>query len=164
MGLCLLETFSVNFLSLKLLLGILWELFKNNQWWFPSYHTDNLKRGFISLFRVILSDQSTIALLDYRVQTVRRRSDEEILPACLKKQSNFLPRSRLGANIGSWTSRLHMTEPNKICRSAKKTPATVTRMLGSGFLAATSFSAGWRPMPYWKDLNEMVEGQQHEGI
>jgi len=31
MGLNLLETFSVNFLRLKLLLGILWELFKNNQ-------------------------------------------------------------------------------------------------------------------------------------
>jgi len=30
-------------------------------------------------------------------------------------------------------------EPNKICRSARKMPASATRKLGSGFLAATSF-------------------------
>ena len=60
--------------------------------------------------------ESTIAVLDDRVQTVRQKSDEEFLPACLKKQSNFLPRLWLGGNIGSWTSRLHMTEPNKISR------------------------------------------------
>jgi len=39
------------------------------------------------LLRVILTDESTIALLDDRVQTVRQKSDEEFLPACLKKQT-----------------------------------------------------------------------------
>jgi len=50
-----------------------------------------LKHGFISLFQVIFSDESIIAvgLLEDRVQTVCRRSAEELLPSCLKKTVKF---------------------------------------------------------------------------
>jgi len=38
-GPSLLKTSAVNFLSQQLSLKMLWELFKNNQWCFSSYHT-----------------------------------------------------------------------------------------------------------------------------
>jgi len=82
---CLLKTLAVNFLSQHLLLKMLWKLFKNNQWWFPSYHTENLKHGFISLFQAIFLDESAIAVFGGRVQTVCRNSNEEFLLAYLKK-------------------------------------------------------------------------------
>ena len=48
------------------------------------------------MVQVTFSDESTIAVLDDKVQTVRRRSSEEFLPQRLKKTVNFLPRLRFG--------------------------------------------------------------------
>ena len=41
------------------------------------------------MFQVTFLDESTIAVLDDRVQTVRRRSGEKFLPQCRKKTSKF---------------------------------------------------------------------------
>ena len=41
------------------------------------------------MFQVFFLDESTIALLDGRVQTVRRRSGKMFLPQCLKKTVKF---------------------------------------------------------------------------
>ena len=144
MGPSLLKTSAVNFLSQQLLLKMLWELFKNNQWCFSSYHTENLKYRFISLFQVIFWDESTIAVLDDRMQTVLRSSDEEFLPAYLKKTVKILVKIMFGGNISLWTSRFNIIEPIKIRRSARETPASATvsyNKLRSGYLATISFSS-----------------------
>ena len=41
------------------------------------------------MFQIIFSDKLTIAVLDDRVKTIRRRSGEECLPECLKKTVKF---------------------------------------------------------------------------
>jgi len=96
-GLSILKTFAVNFRSQQLLLKMLWELLKNNRWWFPLYHTENLKHGLISLFQdIFLGMNQSFAVLDDRVQTVRRSSDEEFLPAYLNKTGKLLVRIMFG--------------------------------------------------------------------
>ena len=42
------------------------------------------------MFWISFSDESIIAVLDDRVQTVYRRTDEEFLPQCLKNPVKFL--------------------------------------------------------------------------
>ena len=62
-------------------------------------------------------DNSTIAVLDDRIQTVRRRSGEKFLPQCLKKTVKFPDLAWfVGQDHGLWeipvhgTSRLQVVE------------------------------------------------------
>ena len=65
------------------------------------------------MFQVAFSDESTIAVLDDRVQTVRRRPGEEFLPECLKKTVKFPTKIMVwGAISVHGTSRLHIVEGN----------------------------------------------------
>ena len=65
----------------------------------------------VNTFQVIFSDESTIAVLDDRVQTVRRRSGEEFLPECLKKTVKFPSKIMVwGAISVHGTSRLHIVQ------------------------------------------------------
>ena len=59
--------------------------------------------------RVVFSDESTIAVLDDRVQTVRRRPGEEFLPECLKKTVKFPTKIMVWGAISIFgPSRLHI--------------------------------------------------------
>jgi len=107
-GPSLLKTCAVNFLNQQLLLKMLWELFKNNQWCFSSYHIKNLKHGFISLFQVTFWDESTIAVLDDRVQTVCQVQMRNFCQHIWKRQAKFLSRSCMGGNVSLWTIRFHI--------------------------------------------------------
>ena len=63
------------------------------------------------MFQVVFSDESTIAVLEHRVQTVSRRSGEEFLPDCLKKTVKFPAKIMVwGAISVHGTSRLHIVE------------------------------------------------------
>ena len=63
------------------------------------------------MFQVVFSDESTIAVLEDRVQTVRRRSGEEFLPDCLKKTVKFPAKIMVWGAISVYgTSRLHIVE------------------------------------------------------
>ena len=60
---------------------------------------------------MILSDESTIAVLDDRVQSVRRRQGEEFKPECLKKTLKFPSKIMVwGAISVHGPSRLHIVE------------------------------------------------------
>jgi len=60
---------------------------------------------------VIFSDESTIAVLDDRVQSVRRRQGEEFKPECLKKTLKFPSKIMVwGAISVHGPSRLHIVE------------------------------------------------------
>lgn len=66
---------------------------------------------YFLLLQVVFSDESTIAVLDDRVQSVRRRSGEEFLPECLKKTVKFPAKIMVwGAISVHGTSRLHIVE------------------------------------------------------
>jgi len=43
-----------------------------------------------------------------------------------EKTVKFPAKIMVEGNAGAWTSRLHMTEPNKICRNARKMPVRAT--------------------------------------
>lgn len=59
--------------------------------------------------QVVFSDESTIAVLDDRVQTVRRRKGEEFNPQCLRKTVKFPQKIMVwGAISVHGTSRLHI--------------------------------------------------------
>jgi transposase len=61
--------------------------------------------------QVIFSDESTIAILDDRVQSVRRRPGEEFKPECLKKTVKFPQKIMVwGAISIHGTSRLFIVE------------------------------------------------------
>ncbi|KAK6187514.1 hypothetical protein SNE40_005520 [Patella caerulea] len=61
--------------------------------------------------RVIFSDESTIAVLDDRVQSVRRRRGEEFLPGCLRKTVKFPTKIMVwGAISVKGPSRLYIVE------------------------------------------------------
>ena len=63
------------------------------------------------MFQVVFLDESTIAVLEDRVQTVRRRSGEEFLPDCLKKTVKFPAKIMVWGAISVYgTSRLHIVE------------------------------------------------------
>lgn len=63
------------------------------------------------LFQVVFSDESTIAVLDDRVQTVRRRPGEEFHKDCLQKTVKFPTKIMVwGAISVHGTSRLHIVE------------------------------------------------------
>lgn len=63
------------------------------------------------LFQVTFSDESTIDILDDRIETVRRRSGEEFHPQCLKKTIKFPQKIMVwGAISIHGTSRLHVVE------------------------------------------------------
>lgn len=63
------------------------------------------------LVQVVFSDESTIAVLDDRVQTVRRRPGEEFLPQCLKQTVKFPTKIMVwGAMSVHGTSRLYIVE------------------------------------------------------
>ena len=56
-------------------------------------------------------DESTIAVIDDRVQTVRRRSADEFLPQCPKKTVKFPAKIMVwGAISVHGTSKLHIVE------------------------------------------------------
>ena len=58
---------------------------------------------------MVFSDESTIAVLDDRVQTVRRRKGEEFNPQCLRKTVKFPQKIMVwGAISVHGTSRLHI--------------------------------------------------------
>ena len=60
---------------------------------------------------MIFSDESTIAVLDDRVQSVRRRQGEEFKPECLKKTLKFPSKIMVwGAISVHGPSRLHIVE------------------------------------------------------
>ena len=60
---------------------------------------------------MIFSDKSTIAVLDDRVQSVRRRQGEEFKPECLKKTLKFPSKIMVwGAISVHGPSRLHIVE------------------------------------------------------
>ena len=59
----------------------------------------------------MFTDESTIAVLDDRVQTLRRRSGEEYLPACLKKTVKFPAKIMVWRDmLFNGISRLHIIE------------------------------------------------------
>ena len=61
--------------------------------------------------QVIFSDESTIDILDDRVQTVRRKPGEEYRPECLKKTVKFPAKIMIWGAISKYgTSRLHIVE------------------------------------------------------
>ena len=63
------------------------------------------------LFQVVFSDESTISVLDDRVQTVRRRPGEEFEPECLKKTIKHSQKIMVwGAISVHGTSRLKIVE------------------------------------------------------
>ena len=63
------------------------------------------------MYHVIFSDESAIAVLDNRVQTVRPRSGEKFLPECLKKTVKFPSKIMVwGAISVHGTSRLLIVE------------------------------------------------------
>jgi hypothetical protein len=65
------------------------------------------------MFQVAFSDESTIAVMEDRVQSVRRRPGEEFLPECLKKTVKFPTKIMVwGAISVHGTSRLHIVEGN----------------------------------------------------
>ena len=60
---------------------------------------------------MIFSDESTIAVLDDRAQSVRRRQGEEFKPKCLKKTLKFPSKIMVwGAISVHGPSRLHIVE------------------------------------------------------
>lgn len=60
---------------------------------------------------MIFSDESTISVLDDRVQSVRRRVGEEYKPECLKKTVKFPQKIMVwGAISVHGTSRIHIVE------------------------------------------------------
>lgn len=70
-----------------------------------------LLQSYFLLLQVVFSDESTIAVLDDRVQTVRRRPGEEFIPECLKKTVKFPAKIMVwGAISVHGTSRLHIVE------------------------------------------------------
>ena len=69
--------------------------------------------SYFLLLQVVFSDESTIAVLDDFVQTVRRRPGEEFSPECLKKTVKFSAKIMVwGAISVHGTSRLHIVEGN----------------------------------------------------
>ena len=63
------------------------------------------------LLQVMFSDESTIAILNDRTQTVRRRPGEEFLADCLKNTVKFPQKNMvLGAFSIHGTSRLHIVD------------------------------------------------------
>ena len=63
------------------------------------------------MLQVVFSDESTIAVLDDRVQTAKRRPGEEFLPDCLKKTVKFATKIMGWGAISVYgTSRLHIVE------------------------------------------------------
>ena len=63
------------------------------------------------MFQVVFSDEPTIAVLEDRVHTVRRRSGEEFLPDCLKKTVKFPVKIMIWEAISVYvTSRLHIVK------------------------------------------------------
>lgn len=67
--------------------------------------------SYFQLLQVVFSDESTIAVLDDRVQSVRRRPGEEFLPGCLKKTVKFPEKIMVwGAISVHGTSRLHIVQ------------------------------------------------------
>lgn len=63
------------------------------------------------MLQVVFSDESTIAVLDDRVQSVRRRPGEEFLPECLVKTVKFPQKIMVwGAISVHGTSRLNIVE------------------------------------------------------
>ena len=60
---------------------------------------------------MVFSDESTIAVLDDRVQSVRRRPGEEFQPDCLQKTVKFPQKIMVwGAISVHGTSLLHIVE------------------------------------------------------
>lgn len=70
-----------------------------------------LRTVCFNLFQVVFSDESTIQVLDDRIQTVRRRSGEQFKAECLKKTLKFPQKIMVWGAI-SWhgTSRLHIVD------------------------------------------------------
>ena len=65
------------------------------------------------MFQVIFSDESTIAVLNDKVQTVRRRFDKKFLPQYLKKTVKFSAKIKIWGKISvHGISRLHIVEGN----------------------------------------------------
>ena len=61
------------------------------------------------MFQVIFSDESTIGVFNDKVQTVRQRSGEELLPECSKKTVKFPSKIMVWGTISvHGTSRLHI--------------------------------------------------------
>ena len=82
-------------------------------WRFIISMTVPLLLSYFLLLQVVFSDESTIAVLDDCVQTVRRRPGEEFLPECLKKTVKFSAKIMVwGAISVHGTSRLHIVEGN----------------------------------------------------
>ena len=136
---------------------MLWELFKNNQWCLSAYHTENIK---LLCFGLFFGMNQPLQYLMTGCRQFAKVLTRNFCQHICKRQAKFLSRSCLGGNVSLLPSRFYIIEPKKICRSARKTPASATvscTKLRSGFLAVISFfsrmalHAGKISMPWFRD-------------